>query len=760
MLRHRLYYSLKPYLPRRFRDSLRRIYARRTRAASTSIWPINPDAAGVPDGWSGWPGGKKFALVLTHDVEGMAGLAKCRELAELEMTLGFRSSFNFIPECGYSTSPEFRTWLIDRGFEVGVHDLKHDGRLFWSRRSFGQKAARINNYIREWGAAGFRSGFMLRNLDWIHELDIQYDTSTFDTDPFELQSDGANTIFPFWIPTPEIPSVSGNAFSEPYLATACSDRGGYLELPYTLPQDSTLFLVLGETSPAIWVKKLDWIAEHGGMALLNVHPDYINFSGTKLSDREYPVAMYTEFLKYLSSRYSGNFWNPQPKNLAQWFKSVLRKKDSSNNLDIDIGIHRANPTGLTKHPLATLPREPAKTGAKRICMVTYSFYESDNRVTRYAEALAARGDYVQVFALRRSTDSPVEEYINGVHVLRLQDRFGKTEKSTLSYVWPLLRFLSSASLKVTRHHIRQPYDLVHVHNMPDFLVFAAWYPKLTGVKIILDIHDIVPEFYESKFGSRKSRNATSILRFIERRSAHFANHVIVSNHLWLDKFSTRTGTQSKCTVFINNVDTRTFQPKRRIRNDDKTIILFPGGLQWHQGLDIALRAFKRVHAELPKTEFHIYGDGNVKESLVTLTSELGLDECVRFFKPVRINEISRVMAEADLGVVPKRADSFGNEAYSTKIMEFMSLGVPVVASRTKIDQYYFSDSVLRFFESGNADALVEAMLDVLKDAELRARMIARASEYAAQNSWDSRKAEYLNLVDSLPSRRSAHIDAH
>jgi len=158
---------------------------------------------------------------------------------------------------------------------------------------------------------------------------------------------------------------------------------------------------------------------------------------------------------------------------------------------------------------------------------------------------------------------------------------------------------------------------------------------------------------------------------------------------------------------------------------------------------------------LPHCEFHIYGDGNARESLVRLAADLGLNGSVQFFKPRSVREIAAIMSEADLGVVPKRADSFGNEAYSTKIMEFMAVGVPVVVSSTKVDQYYFNDSVVRFFESGNPDALAREMLALLRDVELRQRLIARASEYAAEHSWESRKRDYLGLVDSLCDSRIA-----
>ena len=237
MFKNRLYYELKPYLPWWFRMALRRASARNKLRTCQDAWPINETAARPPDGWPGWPNGKKFAFVITHDVEGPNGLAKCRDLMKLEAELGFRSSFNFIPEGDYIVPPELRAELTQNGFEVGVHDLHHDGKLYRSRQDFAEKAVWINRYLKDWGAVGFRSGFMFHNLDWLHDLEILYDTSTFDTDPFEPQPDAANTIFPFWVPRPishQPPAISHHSAPLP----------GDVELPYTLPQDSTLFLYL------------------------------------------------------------------------------------------------------------------------------------------------------------------------------------------------------------------------------------------------------------------------------------------------------------------------------------------------------------------------------------------------------------------------------------------------------------------------------------------------------------------------------------
>ncbi len=132
--------------------------------------------------------------------------------------------------------------------------MYHDGKLYQSEKIFRKRAQNINGYIKDWNAVGFRSPAAHHNLDWTHYLNIEYDSSTFDTDPFEPQSDGSGTIFPFW--------VKGN-----------SSQKGYVELPYTLSQDFSLFILMKEDNIDIWKKKLDWIAERGGMALLDVHPD-------------------------------------------------------------------------------------------------------------------------------------------------------------------------------------------------------------------------------------------------------------------------------------------------------------------------------------------------------------------------------------------------------------------------------------------------------------------------------------------------------
>ena len=297
------YYFLKPVIPEGIRFLLRHWYAMPLKWAAAASWPIRPASASVPGGWPGWPDGKSFAFVLTHDVETRKGLGRCRALSDMEARLGFRSAFNFVPEGDYDTPESLRRFLTGSGFEIGVHDLHHDGSLYRSYSAFKKRAPRINHYLKAWNASGFRSGFMRHNLRWLQHLDVEYDASTFEYDPFEPQPDGTGTIFPFWVYR--------------------DDGSAYLELPYTLPQDVTLFLVLRERSNDIWKRKLDWVAARGGMALLIVHPDYLSFEGEPGAN-EFHASIYEDFLKYARKHYGKTAWFARPRDVAAYVKRCMR----------------------------------------------------------------------------------------------------------------------------------------------------------------------------------------------------------------------------------------------------------------------------------------------------------------------------------------------------------------------------------------------------------------------------------------------------
>jgi len=692
------YYTVKAFIPRKLQILIRRYLIQRKQLKYKDVWPIDPNSAKPPEGWTGWPGGKKFSLVLTHDVETIKGLDKCYQLAEIEERLGFRSSFNFVPG-DYTIPAKLRQHLANHGFEIGVHGLYHDNNPFRTESVFRKQSTEINHFLKEWGAVGFRSPSMFHNLDMLHHLDIKYDASTFDTDPFEPQPDGTSTIFPFWVPNQ-------------------NPQKGYVELPYTLPQDFLLFILMQEKSINIWKKKLDWIAEQGGMVLLDTHPDYMNFRQISGYDN-YPAEYYEELLNYIKMKYEDQYWNILPKEMAHWCTSHPKK----------VNAFKAAPP----------PR--------RICQLVYSFYETDNRVMRYAETLAKRGDSVDVIALRRD-GQPFHEVLRGVNVYRIQGRI-KNETGPSSFLYRLIKFLFVSSIFLAKRHLQKAYQLIHVNNIPDFLVFAALFPKLLGAKVILDIHDIVPELYAEMFNQTKNSYLFKSLVAVEKASCAFADHVIIANHIWHEVIKTRSVSENKSSVILNYPDENVFFKRSKQKQDNNFVMIYPGSLNRRQGVDIAVKAFGLIKDKIPMAELHIYGAGADTEYLKRLALELELQERVLIHGSLPIYEVADKMANADLGIEPKRNDIFAGDAMSTKILEFMSLGVSVIASDTRVHKYYFDESVVLFFKSDDEQDLARRMLQLINDAALRQKMLLNSQQLVQGYAWEKRKEEYLGLVDRL-----------
>lgn len=236
-----------------------------------------------------YPNGYQFAVVLTHDVETEEGLRRVPKIIELECRYGLRSSWNIVP-FKYPVDPGILQEIRSAGHEIGVHGYNHDGRLFWSHSEFNRRAQKINEILKEWGAVGFRAPMVHRNLTWMQKLDVLYDASCFDYDMFQPFPGGVKSIWPF---------IAGHI----------------VELPYTLPQDHTLFIVLNQKDATLWRTKADWLIQHRGVLLLITHPDYL--------DSAERCAVYEEFLDYLVKKEGG--WKALPRELASFWRNAWSK---------------------------------------------------------------------------------------------------------------------------------------------------------------------------------------------------------------------------------------------------------------------------------------------------------------------------------------------------------------------------------------------------------------------------------------------------
>ncbi len=300
----RLYYLLKPLLPRRLTRVMRRFYGGSKKRSFPLSWPIEDRYARFQwtvmrrliEGRGGseisflhfWPDGHRLALVLTHDIETAEGQQFALRVAELERQLGYRSSFNVVPE-RYKLDRAIVKELQAQGFEIGIHGLKHDGHLFSSYAEFSRRARKINQYLEEFHAVGFRAPLTHRQPEWMQMLEIEYDLSFFDTDPYEPIPGGVMSIWPFMI-------------------------GHFVELPYTLPQDYTMTNILNEKTPDTWLNKVDFLEKYYGMALVNTHPDYL------IRPENWDV--YARFLEVMQER--SDYWHALPREVASWWRSRMK----------------------------------------------------------------------------------------------------------------------------------------------------------------------------------------------------------------------------------------------------------------------------------------------------------------------------------------------------------------------------------------------------------------------------------------------------
>ena len=753
MIRNRLYYALKPMIPSSTRMAVRRWFAQNKRKRAECVWPILPGSEKRPAGWIGWPEGKRFAFVLTHDVESARGVERSPRLMELEAELGFCSSFNFIPEGGYRTSPMLLNDLRRNGFEVGVHDLHHDGKLYRNREDFRRKAHQINRHLKGWGAVGFRSGFMLHNLEWLHDLTIAYDASTFDTDPFEPQPDGAWTIFPFWVPAPvktEIESLKSDPTSD---LRSQPSRSGYVELPYTLPQDSTLFLLFRERTPEIWFKKLDWIAENGGMALVNVHPDYTDFSGkSKGRNGEYPVQLYRELLEYVQSRYAGQYWHALPHEVATHLRSASHSPDKSDDSGGPLRRKTAGNGEFPRQPATTFSRH---LQGKRAAVLLFSYYPADPRPRRAAEALANEGVVVDLLCLRQNRQEPKREIINGVNVCRVPLR--RLRRGKVRYVGQYFVFILRSFFFLGFRSIFRRYDFVHVHNMPDILVLGALVPKALGAKIILDLHDPMPELMMTIYNIPPETRLVRWLKHLEKLSISLANLVVTPNIAFRELFISRGCPPERIEIIMNSPESDIFYQSTNnllrtasVNGVKPFKIMYHGLIAERHGLDIALQAIANLRSNIPALEFHIFGDRTpYMDDIEVLAKDLGLKDCVRYHGYQQQTEISKSISSIDLGIIPNRRSPFTELNMPTRIFEYIAIGKPVVVPDTRgIRDYFQQDSAL-FFEPGDPQSLADVILDIYRNPEKANSTVARSKSVYEAHCWDSERVRFLNSVAKL-----------
>jgi glycosyltransferase involved in cell wall biosynthesis len=372
---------------------------------------------------------------------------------------------------------------------------------------------------------------------------------------------------------------------------------------------------------------------------------------------------------------------------------------------------------------------------------------SETRVQRQAEQLVARGYEVDVICSRKHGE-PARARYRGVEIHRLPvplNRAGLAGQF-LGYA----AFLALASVRLAMLHLGRRYRTVQIHNLPDFLVFCAMVPKLLRVPVVLDLHDLMPEFFAGRFGDRR-RMLARLIRVQERLACRFADHVITVSEHWRETLIARGVPAGKCSVVMNVADERIFAARPRgPRANGAFRLLYHGTLHQRYGLDLAIQAVSLLRDEIPELRLEILGRGPHAPALAALRDQLGLDRQVALFdRFLPATDLPPIIVRADLAVVPYRNDPFTDELLPTKLMEYAALRVPCVAARTTAIAAYFRDTMVEFFTPGDAADLARCIQELHLDRARLAELARRSPNFTARFSWTEMGPRYADLLEHL-----------
>jgi glycosyltransferase involved in cell wall biosynthesis len=394
----------------------------------------------------------------------------------------------------------------------------------------------------------------------------------------------------------------------------------------------------------------------------------------------------------------------------------------------------------------------------RVGTVTFDWYPFDPLVRRLSDAAVDAGYTVDVICLRRPGEKRYEKY-NGVHIYRLpMDRgFGRSLPFTLlEWCW----FLLLAGFTLTRLHMKHTYDVIHVHNMPDFLVFCSFIPKLLGAKVILEVQDTSPELIAAKTSGRKHRIVSRLAKWQERISTAFAHHVITVGWPFEQLLLQRKVPAEKMTIILNSADPKLFPTSRRYPLPSESsmeqspfIVMYHGTLAERNGLDTAIRALKIAREIVPHLRLDIKGRGEYLPILKQLVIDLGVSDHVVFTDPCPSDEIVDFVAHGHVGIIPYRCDSFTELVLPTKAYEFAWMHRPIIASDTHAIRSMFRPESIRLCDSSKPEDFAETIIDLYRHPEMRTSMVANADEDYAPYRWEVMAKRYQQLLISLSGKQ-------
>lgn len=383
---------------------------------------------------------------------------------------------------------------------------------------------------------------------------------------------------------------------------------------------------------------------------------------------------------------------------------------------------------------------------KRVLMLVYSYYPGDTRVRREALTLKENGFEIDIICLKKSSERKREVFEN-INILRINNR--KKRRGFFIYLINYLFFFIKSFFTVTTYYVRKNYSIIHIHNMPNFLVFSALIPKAFGSKVILDIHDPMPELLTSALNTN-NRILRKILLLEEKFSILFANKIITTNLAFKDLFVSRGCPKEKITIVMNSPYPEIFDKIKTIdKNDDKFIILYNGSIIKRHGLDILVDAVNMLVDKIPNIKLKIYGTGEFLDEVLKRIKEYKLENYIEYHGGVLIDYLVKEIAECDLGVIPNRLNEFTDLNFPIRIFEFMHYKKPVIAPRTKGIQDYFEENSIFYFTPNDVDDLVNKIYLIYSRNKQINNVIERGYLVYQNNNWEIQSKKLIDLYDNL-----------
>lgn len=385
-------------------------------------------------------------------------------------------------------------------------------------------------------------------------------------------------------------------------------------------------------------------------------------------------------------------------------------------------------------------------------MIAYSNFSYDHRIRRESETLARFGYNVK-FLVPAENNTPRRYISNDVAIIELQIQKYQGKAISLMII-NYLRFLMLAFCTCTGFYLRHELDILHIHNMPNFIVFAGLIPRIFGKKIILDIHDSVPETFMAKF-ERFPKHLYKILCIEESICCKFAHVVICVNDVQKDALIKRGIPAKKVRVLLNVPDESMFKFDQRrgqlsIKNKSNFNIVYHGTIDVMRGIDIAIQAISNLKNRLPGIKLFILGMGKDLDKFIFMSKKLDLQNNIYFNRRnLALERLPIMLREMDLGIVPNRRNVATDLMLPVKLLEYVAIGIPVVAARLRTIERYFSEEMVIFFEPGNVESLTSAIWDIYENQRKGEKMAIYARTFLKENGWEKHQMNLIRLYQEL-----------